>query len=285
MKNILGAIIGDMTGSIYEFNHFDWEYFYQEGFTLLEDKCFATDDSIMTLAIMKALTEYHKDKSPDLRKLTVKYMQELGRRFDTDHHLGFGGRFETWIYSDKPEPYGSYGNGSAMRVSSVGWYASSIDEVKELTKAVTDVTHNHEEGLKGEEATAMCIYLARTAHSKEEIKKYVIDNYYDLTKYDLQYLRENYIFNESCQKTVPEAIYCFLRSENFKDALLKGLSIGGDSDTLCAIMSSISEAFYGSPDDLNEKAFSKLDPYMQEIVTEFTEICNERNTVGSVIEV
>ena len=277
MNNILGAVIGDMTGSIYEFNHFDWEYFYTEDFKLLEDKCFPTDDSIMTIAIMKAIVEYDKNPSSDLGALTVKYMQELGRRFDTEHELGFGGRFETWIYSDKPEPYGSYGNGSAMRVSAAGWYGRTEEEVKTLAKAVTEVTHNHEEGLKGAEATAMCIFLARTGHSKDEIKQYIIDHYYDLTKYDLQDLRENYIFNESCQKTVPEAIYCFLNSEDFKDAIIKGLSIGGDSDTLCAIMCSIAEAFYGSPEDLNTRALEKLDPYMQNIVKEFTEICNNRN--------
>lgn len=273
MNNILGAVIGDMTGSIYEFNHFDWKMFYQDDFILLEDKCFATDDSVMTIAVMKAFIEYHKDKNKDLRQLAIKYMREIGRMFNDEEELGFGGRFESWIYSDKPEPYGSYGNGAAMRISAVGWYAQTEDEVKEFSKAITDITHNHEEGLKGAEATAMCIFLARKGYTKDEIKKYVIEHYYDLNKYDLQDLRENYIFNESCQKTVPEAIYCFLSSTDFKDALLKGLSIGGDSDTLCAILCSIAEAFYGSvPADLSEKAINKLKPYLQDIVMEFTKI-------------
>lgn len=279
MNTILGAIVGDEAGSIYEFNNIAWQRCYQDDFTLLDDRCFATDDSIMTVAIMKALTEYDKDPTQDLRKLAIKYMQELGRKFDVDHKLSFGTRFESWIYSKKPKPYGSFGNGSAMRVSAVGWYARTEDEVKQLSAAVTDISHNHEEGLKGAEATAMCIFLARTAHSKEEIKQYVIDHYYDLNQpnYDINYLRENYYFNETCQRTVPEAISCFLNSNNFKDALIKGISIGGDCDTLCAILCSIAEAFYGVPDDLRDKAMFKLDPYMQNIVIEFTETVKNRN--------
>ena len=174
-------------------------------------------------------------------------LQKYGRKY-TDR--GYGGRFLDWLDSRQPKPYYSFGNGAAMRVSSVGWLANSKEEVKELSKKVTEVTHNHPEGLKGAEVTAMCIYLARHKASKEEIKEYA-SKYYNIN-FNYEDLVKHYEFNETCQDSVPQAIYCFLISNNFEDCLRTVISIGGDSDTLGAIACSIAEAYYGIPKEIKE---------------------------------
>ena len=232
---MLGAIIGDMVGSIYEFsNHRNKE------FPFFNDACWPTDDSIMTIAVAKALLETD-GKAEGLSKQAVKWMRKIGQQYP---HCGYGGRFYDWMFSDHPQPYGSYGNGSAMRVSACGWAAGSIDEAKELACAVTRVTHDHPAGIDGAEATACAIYLARTGSSKEDIRRFIEENYYDLT-FTLDEIRPRYRFNESCQGTVPQAIEAFLESESFEDAIRNAISIGGDSDTLAAITGGIAEAFYG----------------------------------------
>lgn len=232
---MIGAIIGDMVGSVYEFaNH------RSKDFPFFSDGSFPTDDSIMTIALAKAILE-NDGKVEGLSKQAVKWMRKIGQQYPG---CGFGGRFYDWMFSDNPQPYGSYGNGSAMRVSACGWAANSIDEAKELAYAVTRVTHDHEEGIWGAEATSCAIYLARAGSSKEEIRKFIEDNYYDLN-FTLDEIRPRYKFNESCQGTVPQAIEAFLESESFEDAIRNAISIGGDSDTLAAITGSIAEAFYG----------------------------------------
>lgn len=256
---MLGAIIGDIVGSRFEFdNHRSKE------FELFTDECFATDDSIMTLAIAKAIMvadalkqdtdltpeDYYKEVS----QAAIVQMQDIGRPYP---NCGFGGRFYHWIYSDDPKPYNSYGNGAAMRISPVGFFASSREEVKALSRAVTEVTHNHAEGIKGAEATAMAIFLARMGHSKAEIRQ-AMEHYYKLD-FTIDEIRPTYQFNETSQNTVPQAIQAFLESTSFEDAIRTAISVGGDSDTLAAITGGIAEAFYGVSEELKQTALSYLD--------------------------
>ena len=197
---MLGAIIGDMVGSVYEFhNHRSKE------FPFFSDDCWPTDDSIMTVALAKALLETD-GKAEGLSRQAVRWMRRIGQQYP---NCGYGGRFYGWMFSEHPRPYRSYGNGAAMRVSACGWAAGSVDEAKVLADAVTRVTHDHEEGIRGAEAAACAIYLARTGSSKEDIRAFIEDNYYDLD-FTLDEIRPGYRFNESCQGTVPQAIEAWL---------------------------------------------------------------------------
>lgn len=245
---MLGAIIGDMVGSIYEFaNHRSKE------FPFFSDNCWPTDDSIMTIALAKALLETD-GKAEGLSKKAVKWMRKIGQQYS---NCGFGGRFYDWVFSEHPQPYGSFGNGAAMRVSACGFAANSLSEASTLSHAVTAVTHDHPEGIKGAEATTCAIYLARTNHTKQEIRDYITENYYNLD-FTLDEIRPHYLYNDSCQGTVPQAIKAFLESESFEDAVRNAISIGGDSDTLAAITGGIAEAFYGIPVSLREEAILRF---------------------------
>lgn len=256
---MLGAIIGDIVGS-----RFEWHNLKSKDFELFTPECHPTDDSIMTLAIAKALLSCHGDYT-HLRENAVYWMQKIGRKYP---HCGYGGRFRGWMFSDDPKPYGSFGNGAAMRVSACGSIADSMDEAKELSRAVTDVTHDHPEGIKGAEATTAAIFLAKTGSSIKAIREEITKTYYPLD-FTLDAIRESYKFDESCQGTVPQAIEAFLESTGFEDAIRNAVSIGGDSDTLAAITGGIAEAYYGIPGDIREKAMSFLDPEPAAIVTEF----------------
>jgi len=256
---MLGAIIGDIVGS-----RFEWNNNRSKKFDFLTYKCSVTDDSIMTLAIAKALLESKSDYS-DLSENAVKFMQGIGRHYP---NCGYGGRFREWIHSDNPKPYGSYGNGSAMRVSACGFVANSLQEVKQLSKAVTEVTHNHPEGLKGAEATSVAIFLARSGKNLLDIRDYITKNYYPLN-FTLDRIRESYEFNESCQDTVPQALEAFFESKNFEDAIRNAISIGGDSDTLAAITGGIAEAYYGIPTEIRKHALTFLDERLLKLLVEF----------------
>jgi type I restriction enzyme M protein len=244
---MIGAIIGDTVGS-----RFEWDNLKSKEFEFFHIDCQFTDDSVMTVAIAKAILECDGDYS-NLSEQTVKWMQKLGREYP---HAGYGGHFAQWILSKDPQPYNSWGNGAPMRVSAVGWAANSLEEVKELSDAVTRVTHDHPEGLKGAEVTATCIYLARNGKSKDEIFDYAAKQY-DLD-FTLDSVREGYTFTESSQGTMPVALRAFYESENFEDAIRNGISVGGDSDTIAAITGSIAEAYYGVSPDLREKALEFL---------------------------
>jgi type I restriction enzyme M protein len=256
---LLGAIIGDIVGS-----RFEWNNNRSKQFDFLTYKCSVTDDSIMSLAIARALLESKADYS-DLSKNAVKYMQGIGRHYP---NCGYGGRFRDWIHSDNPKPYNSYGNGSAMRVSACGFVANSLEEVKQLSKAVTEVTHNHPEGLKGAEATAVAIFLARSGKNLLEIRDYITKNYYPLN-FTLDGIRGSYEFNESCQDTVPQALEAFFESKDFEDAIRNAISIGGDSDTLAAITGGIAEAYYGIPTEIRKHALTFLDERLLKILVAF----------------
>lgn len=259
---MLGAIVGDIVGSIYEFNNIK-----RKDFSLFTSNNFFTDDSVMTFAIYSALKKC-KGNYRSLSKLVINQMQQFGKLYPNSAKISYGTNFATWLTTKNPQPYNSFGNGSAMRVSPVAYFAKTEDEVKHLSKLVTEVTHNHPEGLKGAEATAMAIFLSLQKNNKEEIKKYIETNYYSLN-FDYQDLVENYTFNETCQNTVPQAIYCFLISNSFEDAVRTAISIGGDSDTLCAITASIAEAFYEIPENIEISALDYLDNRLAKLLMSF----------------
>jgi len=248
---MLGAITGDIVGSVYE-----WENIKTKEFPLFRDDCFFTDDTVMTIAVADALLNggASDDFIDSMKKIGVNYL------------CGYGVRFLRWLCSDTREPYNSWGNGSAMRVSPCAWFAGSLDEAETLAERSAAVTHNHPEGVKGARATAAAIYLARAGKTKSEIKSYIEGKYgYNLNR-TLDEIRPGYRFDESCQGTVPEAITAFLESADFEDAIRNAISLGGDSDTLAAITGSIAEAAYGIPPEIAEKALSYLDDRLKAVI-------------------
>ena len=239
---MIGAIIGDIIGS-----QFEWSKPKVKDFDAFGIYTQATDDTVCTLAVANALVDsYPYDWSEDGQKKIQENIKNNLIEFAKENpNRGYGGMFQDWVYSSNHDPYNSYGNGSAMRVSFVGWIAKTEDEVKILSKLSASPTHNHEEGIKGAEAIAMCIYLARTGKSKSYIKEYVTKNYYPrLKNLDYEELIKNYVFDVTCQGSVPEAIYSFLISNSFEDAIRTGISLGGDTDTIGAMTGSIAEAYY-----------------------------------------
>lgn len=259
---MLGAIIGDIVGS-----RFEWNNIKTKEFDFLTYKCFSTDDSIMSLAIAQAILDCNGNYG-DLGNAAVRRMQEIGRPYP---NCGFGGMFYQWIYSGNPQPYNSFGNGAAMRVSACGFAARSLDEAIALSKAVTEVTHNHPEGIKGAEATAVAIFLAREGKSIFEIRDYINKHYYPMD-FTLDSIRDTYEFNETCQNTVPQAIMAFLESTDFEDAIRNAISIGGDSDTLAAITGGIAEAYYGIPAEIRKHALTFLDERLMKILVAFENV-------------
>lgn len=258
-----GAIIGDIVGSRFEFHNIK-----TKDFLLFDKHCFFTDDSVMTIAVAKALHESKKNNYVDLKEQCVKWMQEIGRRYP---NCGYGGRFYKWVfYEDNPLPYNSFGNGSAMRTSECGMIATSLEEALNLAEICASVSHNHPEGIKGAKATTACVYLAKIGKTKEEIRQYINDNFYKLD-FTVDEIRPTYNFNETCQGTVPEAIECFLESTSYEDAIRNCISIGGDCDTSGAICGGIAEAFYGVPEEFIEKANEYLDDYLKDIITSINE--------------
>lgn len=257
MKNlILGALIGDIAGSKYEFDNIK-----TKDFIPVDEDCRPTDDSIMTIAVWDMfLKDCLRDKD-----MIIKTFKEWGHKYP---NAGYGGRFFYWVLGKSVEPYFSYGNGSAMRISPIGWIANSEEEVKELSYNVTSVTHDHPEGLKGAEVTAMCIYYARIGKSKEFLREYIESNYPEVKDLDYEELRKNYKHEEeSCQATVPQALYCFLISDSFEDCLKTTISIGGDCDTTSAISCAIAEAYYKYiPEDIIERTLNLMPKDILQIV-------------------
>lgn len=271
---MIGAIIGDIVGSRYERrNH------KSKDFEMFDNNCSPTDDSIMSLAIAKAILDCDGDYST-LSEKAIIYMREFGRKYK---NAGYAGRFREWIFSKNPEPYGSYGNGSAMRVGPCGFIAESIEEAKKLSESVTKVTHNHPEGLKGAEAVAVAIYLARSGKSKDEIKEYISKNYYDVN-FTIEELRPKYSFDVSCQGSVPVAFAAFFESNDFEDAIRTAISVGGDSDTIACMAGVLAEAYYGVPERLIDEAIKYLDITEIEVLYNFEKkyISNATNSVGEV---
>ena len=256
---MIGAIIGDIVGS-----RFEWNNIKSKDFEFLTYKCFATDDSVMSLALAQAILVSKPDYS-DLSNNAVECMQAVGRNYPD---CGYGGAFANWMFSDDPKPYNSFGNGAAMRVSAAGFAANSLEEAKMLSKKITEVTHNHPEGLKGAEATAIAVYMAKTGSSLLEIRDY-IDKYYYPMNFTLDSIRATYKFNETCQDTVPQALMAFFESTDFEDAIRNAISIGGDSDTIAAICGGVAEAYYGVPADIRKHALTFLDKQLLQLLTLF----------------
>jgi ADP-ribosylglycohydrolase len=253
-KLIIGAIAGDIIGSVYE-----WHNVKTVDFDLFCHKSTFTDDSVLTLATMDAILKQ--------KNYTESY-QLFGRNYP---HRGYGGHFRSWIHSENPEPYNSWGNGSAMRVSPVGWYCNSIEEIMLEAQKSAEVTHNHSEGIKGAQATAIAIYMARIGKNKDEIKKFIMETFqYDLER-RIEDIRPDYKFDESCQGSVPEAIISFLESTDFENAIRLAISLGGDSDTIACITGGIAEAYYQMIPDYIIKNILKILPNdLVKIVEDFS---------------
>lgn len=251
---ILGAIIGDVIGSVFE-----WNNVKTTDFELFSKATDFTDDSVLTFATMDSILngiDYSKS------------YQEYGRRFP---NRGYGGNFQYWIHQKNPQPYNSWGNGSAMRVSPVGWAYNTLIEVLDEAERSATVTHNHPEGIKGAQAVASAVFLARQGSSKAEIKKFIKDKFaYDLER-QLEEIRKTYVFDVSCQGSVPEAIIAFLESKDFEDAIRLAISIGGDSDTIACITGGIAEAFYKEvPEVIIDKTLKILPSAMIDLVEKFS---------------
>lgn len=247
-----GAILGDIIGSPYEFDRGN----KSKDFPLFSEESGYTDDSVMTLAVADAFMEMPPDaKDADICRRLILSMQRYGRAYP---HAGYGGMFRCWLRSADPEPYGSFGNGSAMRVSSVGWLFDNLGTVRHMARLSAEVTHNHPEGIKGAEATASAIFLARTGSTKAEIKAYIQEQFGYCLSRTCDEIRPGYHHVESCQETVPEAITAFLEGESFEDVIRTAVSLDGDCDTLTAIAGSIAEGFYGVPEELKQQCRQRL---------------------------
>lgn len=258
---MIGAIIGDIAGS-----RFEWRNHKSKEFELFAGNCCFTDDSVMSLAVAQAILDCQADTDA-LRAAAIRRMQEFGRRHI---HAGYGGRFVEWIMETEPAPYNSWGNGAAMRVSACGFAANSLQEAAAMSEAVTAVTHNHPEGLKGAQSVAAAVYLAKSGKSKKEIKAHITAHYYNID-FTLDEIRDSYAFDVSCQGSVPQALEAFFESADFEDAIRGAVSIGGDSDTIAAIAGGIAEAYYGVPDTLREKATWYLTEDLKQTLKAFEE--------------
>ena len=258
---MLGAIVGDIVGSPYEFTRNNIK---TTDFPLFSKRSQFTDDTVMTLAVAEALMLCGETITEDKFEASViKMMRDFGLRYPD---AGYGARFSGWLTTRKPEPYNSFGNGSAMRVSPVAWAFDDLGNVERFAVASARVTHNHPDGIKGAQATATAILLARQGRTQAEIKRYIEGLYdYDLSR-TLDEIRPKYYHVESCQETVPEAITAFLEAEGFEDAGRKAVSLGGDSDTLTAITASIAEAAWGIPNEIETEALSRLDPFLRDVL-------------------
>ncbi len=266
-----GAILGDMIGSPYEFDR----GYKSKKFEMFNDGVRFTDDTVMTVAVADALMRLKKNTDEStVKEAVVDSMRSWGRRYPD---AGYGGRFFGWLFHDKiPEPYGSWGNGSAMRVSSVGWLFETLDETRKYAALTAEVTHNHPEGIKGAEATASVIFLARNGGSKEDIKEYIVRGFdYDLSR-TCDEIRPGYHHVESCQETVPEAITAFLEGNDFEDVIRTAVSLGGDCDTLTCIAGSMAEAFYGVPEEMRVECRKRLPEDMLGVLDIFEKTRRDR---------
>lgn len=263
-----GAILGDIIGSPYEFDQGD----KTKEFPLFSRYSMFTDDTVMTAAVAQAFLEGGEDRAL-LRRELVSAMQRWGHRYP---FAGYGLRFGQWLDSQDPQPYYSFGNGSAMRVSPVAWLYDDLPTVLQMAKLSAEVTHNHPEGIKGAQATAAAIFLARTGSTKEQIKAYIRDTFgYDLSR-TCHEIRRHYRHVESCQETVPEAITAFLEGESFEDVIRTAVSLGGDCDTLAAIAGSIAEGYYGVPKALKAQCIARLPEDLAGVLKLFEEKISQK---------
>ena len=260
-----GAILGDMIGAPYEFDGGN----KTKDFPLFGEGSQYTDDTVMTVAVAEALMDTLGQPEDAVRAALVRSMRAWGQRYP---FAGYGGRFRWWLVSEDPRPYNSYGNGSAMRVSAAGWLFDTLEETRRMASLTAAVTHNHPEGIRGAEATASAVFLARTGSTKDEIRDYIIREFgYDLSR-TCDEIRPGYRHVESCQETVPEAVTAFLEGRDFEDVIRTAVSLGGDCDTLTCIAGSMAEAFYGVPDEYKAECRSRLPGDMLEVLVWFDEV-------------
>ena len=263
---MLGAILGDMIGAPYEFDRGR----KTKDFPLFSAGSEFTDDSVMTIAVAEALLDARdqgvESSEKAVKALLTQSMRSRGKRYP---HAGYGGRFIQWLFDETMGPYNSYGNGSAMRVAAAGWLYDDLETTRKMACWTAEVTHNHPEGVKGAEAAASAIYLARHGYDKAAIKQYIIDEFgYDLSR-SCDEIRPYYHHVESCQETVPEAITAFLEGTGFEDVIRTAVSLGGDCDTLTCIAGSMAEAFYGIPADMMDAGLLRLTEEMKAVVERF----------------
>ena len=259
---MIGAIMGDMIGAPYEFDMGN----KTKDFPLFNRESQFTDDSVMTIAVAEALMDTIGKSDDEIRTALVKSMQKWGRRYP---NAGYGGMFYRWLREKNPKPYGSFGNGSAMRVSSAGWLFGTLAETRHIARLTAEVTHNHLEGIKGAEVTASAIFMARKGSSKEEIKDYIIKEFgYDLSR-TCDEIRPEYHHVETCQQTVPEAVTAFIEGTDFEDVIRTAVSLGGDCDTLTCIAGSMAEAFYGIPSEMIKECRKRLPEDMLSVIDRF----------------
>ena len=252
---MIGAIAGDIIGSVYEVYNIK-----TTDFPLFSPFCGFTDDTVLTVALADSILS------------GASYVQKLKEYYLYYPHAGYGETFSMWAVSQSNKPYNSWGNGSAMRVSPVGFAYDTLDEILRRAKESAEVTHNHREGIKGAQATAAAIFLARSGKPKGEIKVYIEDTFrYNLSQ-SLDEIRPHYQFDVSCQGSVPQAITAFLESNDYEDAVRKAISIGGDSDTIACVTGGIAQAFYaGVPEHIKQEVFEILDARLNQVTYAFTE--------------
>lgn len=259
-----GAILGDMIGAPYEFDRGK----KTKDFPLFGKGSKFTDDTVMTIAVAKALMDTMGKSDIEIRCALVDEMQKWGKKYP---NYGYGVRFNKWLHSKDPEPYNSCGNGSAMRVAAAGWLFDTMEETRRIAQLTSVVTHDHPEGIKGAEVTAAAIFMARNGKTKDEIKEYVLREFgYDLSR-TCDEIRPAYHHVETCQETVPEAITAFLEGTDFEDVIRTAVSLGGDCDTLTCIAGSMAEAFYGVPDELKKECRDRLTDDILEVLDRFRE--------------
>ncbi len=262
---MLGAILGDIIGSSYEFDRGEMT----KDFELFTDYSTPTDDSVMTIALADALLSCNEnDSDEDIQKVVIERMQAWGNRYP---YAGYGSRFIHWLSDRDPKPYGSYGNGSAMRVSSAGWLYDSLEKTRKMARLSAEVSHNHPEGIKGAECTAAVIYLARTNHSMDEIKDYVEKEFaYDCSE-TLEQMRLRHRHVESCMDSLPKALRSFYDGTSYEDVVRNAVSLGGDTDTIGAIAGSMAEAYFGIPDDLVDECLKRIPESFKVVINRYYE--------------
>lgn len=261
-----GAIFGDVIGSRFEFDRGG----KTKEFKLFTEQDSYTDDTVMTIAVGEGLLRAGKDASnEDIKQFVIRSMQTWGHKYPD---AGYGGRFYGWLFNGRdPKPYGSYGNGSAMRVSAVGWLYDSLERTREVARLSAEVTHNHPEGIKGAECTAAVMYMGRTGSTKEEILEYITSEFgYDISE-SLDEMRKRHEHVETCQDSMPKALRSFFDGDSYEDVVRNAVSLGGDTDTLAAIAGAMAETFYGIPSSIMAEGMGYIPDDMNVVLDSFSQ--------------
>ena len=267
---MLGAILGDIIGSRFEFDRGG----KTKDFKLFTDESCFIDDTVMTIAVGEALLNSEKLNEDDFKENLISSMKKWGRKYP---NAGYGARFYWWLKEENPKPYGSYGNGSAMRVSSVGWLYPTLEKTLEVARWTAEVSHNHIEGIKGAECTAAVIYLSRIGKNKEEIKDYVLKHYdYSLSE-SLDELRNRHKHVETCMDSLPKALVSFFEGNSYEDVIRNAVSLGGDTDTLAAIAGAMAESYYGIPEELQKDGLKRIPNDFIEVINKFNKAKINKN--------